>query len=166
MTELDVFDRKKRSIFSVLIFALISFSLSACLGSSSGPTVQQIQSTECVNQSFVQEWECIKLRMANNPRHQSSSLRNEVAEYTLYGNKLAQAVNSGLMGDAQASMKLIEFANAIDSQLIAKRQLFMQSLSTSNNTSDVQTELDSLKRARTFECIGNGGVMVGDKCIK
>ena len=105
-----------------LVIALpLVMALWAC-----GPTVQQIQATECANESFSIEWACIKSRMANNPRHQLPGLQDAVAQYTFYGNKLKTAVRKGLMSDSAASIAILQFANQLDSALLAEASYLQQ----------------------------------------
>ena len=54
------------------------------------------------------------------------ALRQSVAKYTLYGNKLEIAVSKGLMDDTKASMMLMEYADAIDAGLMRKAALWNQ----------------------------------------
>jgi hypothetical protein len=96
-----------------------------------GPTVQQIQANQCSNSIFAVEWACVKQRMANNPRHQLPSLQDEVSQYTLYGNKLEEALAVGALSDSEASMKILEFANLLDRQIIAERQALLQAVGNS-----------------------------------
>jgi len=91
---------------------VLGLLLSACV---SGPTVQEIQATECNNSDFSVEWNCIKSRMATNPRHQGGgAMKRAVMQIYLYGDKLEEAVATGGMVDAQASMALLEFVNQLD----------------------------------------------------
>jgi len=105
----------------ILVMIFIGFNLAGC-----GPTVQEIQSVTCSNASFSVEWRCVKNAMKTNPRHQMPSLRQAVAQYTMYGNKLEIAVNKGLMDDYQASMMLMEYADSIDRGLMQKAALWNQ----------------------------------------
>ena len=114
----------------MLLLPLITF-LTGCLGAATGPTVQQIQANQCSNSIFAVEWACVKQQMANNPRHQSPSLQDEVNQYTLYGDKLEEAVEVGALSDAEASMKILEFANLLDRQILAKRQVMLQAIGNS-----------------------------------
>ena len=41
--------------------------------------------------------------------------RKFMTQYTLYGDKLAEAVANGTIDNTQASMALLEFANQLDS---------------------------------------------------
>jgi len=123
----------KKILLSLLYLTGI-FALTACRWGMMGPTVQQIQSDECVNSIYAAEWACIKQRMASNPRHQMPSLQDEVSQYKLYGNKLEEAVAAGAISDAEASMKIMDFANLLDRRIMAERQVMMRAIDNAVTT--------------------------------
>ena len=53
-------------------------------------------------------------------------LRQAVAKYILYGNKLQIAASKGLMHDTQASMMLMEYADPINTGLMREAAFWNQ----------------------------------------
>lgn len=43
--------------------------------------------------------------------------------------------------------------------------VYVPSSASSRRISDLEDEVSDLKSSKTFECIANGGVMVGNKCL-
>ena len=135
----------KAKVFSVF-FILGLAGITGC-----GPTVQEIQAVTCSNSAFSVEWRCVKNAMKTNPRHQLPSLRKAVAQYTMYGNKLEIAVNKRLMPDYQASMMLMEYADAIDRGIMQRQAVWNQL------NANIQRSINANK---VITCTHNGSITV------
>ena len=130
----------------ILFAGLILVGVAGC-----GPTVQEIQAVTCSNPSFPVEWRCVKNAMSTNPRHQMPQFRQVKAQYIMYGNKLEIAVNKKLMPDYQASMMLMEYADAIDRGIMQRAALWNQM------NANIQRSIDA---NRVITCTHNGSFTV------
>ena len=88
------------------------------------PTVQEIQISECPSPSFLEEWNCIKSKVESIYNDHGTLTEKYISEYVFVGDKLEDSVRSGEINDQEASIRLLEFANDQDKQFQQKEPKF------------------------------------------
>lgn len=146
---------------SILMF--FAFTLLGC-GASQGPTVQQMQAGDCNYSSFEREWNCVQQKIKTNPRHNTARGKKFKVGYIAYGNRLLRSVKAGSMTDAMASLKLMEYADNVDAQIMARASAIGNAMQTAGREMDRQQDTynnDRLQRVENnvrWNCINSGGV--------
>ena len=88
------------------------------------PTVQEIQISECPSPSFLEEWNCIKSKVESIYNDNGTLTEKYISEYVFVGDKLEDSVRSREINDQEASIRLLEFANDQDKQFQQKEPKF------------------------------------------
>ena len=155
---------------------LMPLFLLSC-GTVLGPTVQQMQATDCNFIKFEDEWRCIQEKIKTNPRHNTARGKEFKVGYIAYGDRLLRSVKAGSMTNATASLKLMEYADKVDAQIMAVAsarasaignalQAAGEEMSKQQSSYD-DDRLERIENNLRWDCINKGGVYFSatGKCL-
>ena len=78
------------------------------------PSIHEMQAGKCKNESYPEEWACLKSAMQNGPRHRDNFVwLKEIKQIYVFGDQLEGKVKEGLMPDIAASARLSEYVDEI-----------------------------------------------------
>ena len=95
-----------------ILFMLSLLVLSGC--AFWFPSIHEMQAGKCKNESYPEEWVCLKSAMKNGPRHRDNFVwLKEIKQIYVFGDQLEGKVKEGLMPDIAASARLSEYVDEI-----------------------------------------------------